>query len=159
MVGSDLANPDPSLSMDGSHGARRAILLNVLAAAPLAMMAIFTPDLVVAIAKLDPLVVFRLVMLLWVLSHIWLNIEHLVEDIINVREYLCDLEKADPRMKGLAGTGKRAFLWALARVIQIAVRVGWPTFVLAGVAIAINLGTWLVMAGWRPEFLRGIVWS
>ncbi len=158
MVGSDQPTPALSPLTKRLHPARRTILLNALAAAPLAMMAIFTPDLVVAIGKLDPLVVFRLVMLLWVLSHIWLNFEHLIEDILNVREYLRDLEKADPRMKGLTGTGERAFLWALARVIQIAVRVGWPTFVLVGVATAINLGTWLVMTGWRPEFLRGIVW-
>ena len=137
---------------------RRSILVNLLAAAPLAMMAIVTPDLAVAFGKLDPLVVFRLVMLLWVVSHIFMNVEHMIEDINNVREYLRDLQKADPRMKGLAVTGDRAFLWALSRVILFTLRVGWPTFVLAGVAIAVNLGTWFVMTGWRPEFLRGIVW-
>lgn len=133
--------------------------IDALAALPVALLALLASDLIAAMATLDPLVVFRLLLLLWVLSHIVFNVGHLIDDIRGVREFLRDLEKSDPRLRGVAATGDRAFLWAVARVTRLAVGMGWPSLLLAALVVAVNTAAWLVLAGWRPEFLRGAVWK
>jgi hypothetical protein len=136
---------------------KRLVLLNGLAALPLLVLALADPD--AGLAKLDPFVVFRLILLVWVVIQIWHIVEHLTEDLRGIREFLVDLENATPNVRGLTATGERVFRWSIARAIRLVFRVGWPSLVLAAAAVALNAGTWLVLSGWRPEFLRGIAWS
>lgn len=136
---------------------KRLPWIDVVAAAPLVLLALLAADLHRTIATLDPLVVFRLFLLLWVLVHVYLTIERFVESIIEVRDFLRDLEKSAPHVRGLAGIGDRAFWWSVRRVARLSLRYGWPTLLLAGLVVAVNSATWLILGGWRPGFLKGLL--
>lgn len=133
---------------------KRLPWIDILALAPAIVLVFATGHPLQALGDLDPLVVFRLLVLLWVLVHTYFIVEHLLESLFEVRDMLRDLERANPLLRGLERTGQRAFRWSVVRLVRVALRNGWPTFLLAAIVVAVNSLTWLVMAGWRPEFLR-----
>lgn len=136
---------------------KRLPWIDIGAAAPVAAMALFAPDLIVSFSKLDPLFIFRFMLLLWVLVHVVLNVARLVEGLVGVRQFLRSLEQTNPRMKGVAATGDRVFIWSVARALRFTLRFGWPTLGLAAIVVTINAMTWLLLAGWRPDFLKPIL--
>jgi hypothetical protein len=135
---------------------RRALAIEALAALPALLLVVLAPDPLLAVARFDPLVVFRLLLLLWVLVHMWFIVEHLVEDIRSVQLFLTDLERSNPVWR-VSGAGQRAFRWAIFRAVALSLRVGWPTLLLAGLVAALNAVTWFVLAGWRPSFLAAVL--
>jgi hypothetical protein len=139
------------------HWARRLPWIDIVAAMPVVAIVLLAPDFTLELARLDPLVVFRVLLTLWVLVHIFLTLQRFFEDLMEVGEFLRDIERADARVKGLAKTGHRVFLWSLWRVMRLALRCGWPTAFLAASVVAVNAVTWLVLAGWRPAFLAPLL--
>jgi len=133
---------------------KRLPWIDILALVPAFVLVFATGRPDDALAHLDPLVVFRIVVLLWVLVHTYFIVEHLLEDIIEMRDFLRDLERANPKLRGLERTGGLAFWWSIRRLARLTLLLGWPTYLLAAVVVALNTMTWAVLAGWRPDFLR-----
>ncbi len=133
---------------------RRLPWIDILALVPAFVLVFATGHPGEALGRLDPLIVFRLVVLLWVLVHSYFIVEHLIEDMIEMRDLLRNLERANPLLRGLERTGGSAFWWSIRRLVRLALRTGWPTFLLATIVVALNTMTWALVAGWRPDFLR-----
>ncbi|MBI2933244.1 MAG: hypothetical protein HYY16_16485 [Planctomycetes bacterium] len=124
---------------------KRLPWIDVVALGAGALMAVIVPS--------DPLLIWRFVLSVWVLVHMFLIAQRFYEDILEVREFLRDLEKADPRLRGLAVTGDRVFMHALLRILRLTLRFAWPMVALGVVVIGTNVLTWLLMAGWRPGWM------
>jgi hypothetical protein len=67
---------------------RKLPWIEIAGAAPALALVAAAPDLPRTLATLDPLIVFRLLMVLWVLSHIFFAVQHLYEDLLDVRDYV-----------------------------------------------------------------------
>jgi hypothetical protein len=116
----------------------------ILAALPALAAALLVRDFPGALRRADPLVVFRVLLLAWVVGHVWLNVGHLVEDLRSIRSFLSELADVDPR---LARAGDRAFCWSGARVFRLAFRHAWFPLLLAALVVAVNATAWHLLAG------------
>lgn len=133
---------------------KRYLWIDILAGAPLVALGVFAPETFVAMVKLDPLVIFRILMALWVVAHVVFNVQRLIEQIVEVRQFFRSMERVLPRSLGLAITGDRMLAWSAMRIVRIALRRMWPTAALGLVVVAVNAAAWMVLKGWWPEFLR-----
>jgi hypothetical protein len=131
---------------------KRALALEALAALPALLLVVLAGDPLLAMARFDPLVVFRLLLLLWVLVHMWFIAEHLLEDLGAMRLFLADVEKTNPDWR-VRRAGDRASRWSLLRVARFCLRLGWPTLLLAAIVTSVNAASFSLLAGWRPAIL------
>ncbi len=106
----------------------------------------------VLVSNGDPLVIFRLLLLVWVVVHVFLTLQRFYEDIVGVREFLVDLEGANPAMRGVAETGRRVFVASFGLIARRALRSGWPTLLLALLVVAANAATWVLLT--KPDLLK-----
>lgn len=127
---------------------RRLPWIDLVAAAPAVGLVLLASDYRWTLARLDPFIIFRSLLFLWVVVHVFITLQRFIEDLMEIGEFLRDIERADARVKGLAVTGHRIFQWSLWRVVGLTFRWGWLTAMLAALVVAVNVVTWLVLAGW-----------
>ena len=129
---------------------KRIPWIELLAAAPFALLFAMFPDPIRSIASVDPLVIFRVLMLLWLVAHVVILARRFIADIQSIREFLGHVERIWPEATGVAGIGDRVLKWSAWRVAGLLVRHGWPTLLLFLATAAVNAATWMVLAGRWP---------
>lgn len=125
--------------------------IDVLAAVPFVVLVLLSADPLQAMARIDPFIVFRLLMFVWLLSHVIILLRRFVADVVSIRELLRDVENRYVETVGVAAIGDRVLKFTAWRLVGLAVRHGWPTLLMAGVVATLNLAAWLVMTGRLAE--------
>ena len=120
--------------------------VDLLAILPFVLLVLFAKDPLEAFGRIDPFIVLRLFVLIWVISHVILLLQRFAADLSSMRDYLVDLEGRWPGV-GAAAIAASVMKWTTWRVVGLSIRHGWATVLIIGVVVAVNLATMLVLSG------------
>lgn len=120
--------------------------VDLLAILPFVLLVLFAKDPLEAFGRLDPFLLLRLFVLVWVISHVILLVQRFTADLSSMRDYLVDLEHRWPGV-GASAIAASVMKWTVWRVVGLSIRHGWSTVLILGLVVAVNVATLLVLSG------------
>ncbi len=121
--------------------------IDVIAVIPFVVLVLVARDPLYAFGSIDPFILFRLFVLLWVLVHVIVILRRFAADIRSVRDMLCAVDGRLGLDGSAARTGERILKWSIWRVAGLSLRHGWTTLLLLAVIVSVNLTAMLVLVG------------